>query len=87
MRHEAQGPSARRPVGHSSFAKLAPSPPRARTLEGMNVKRWWCAITTHRWRRDRQAGTDMLTCKRCGYITSLQDESRTARHWDSSYGG
>lgn len=52
----------------------------------MNVKRWWCAITTHRWRRERQAGTGLLTCKRCGYITSLQDESRTARHWDSSYG-
>jgi hypothetical protein len=53
----------------------------------MNIKRWWCAVTTHRWRRERRGGTDLLTCRRCGYVNSVQEESRAARHWDSSYGG
>ena len=50
----------------------------------MNLKRWWCAITTHKWRRERHEGVDQLHCRRCGFVTNVQDESRQARHWDSS---
>ena len=52
--------------------------------KSMNLKRWWCAATTHKWRRERRAGTDQLICRRCGFVTNLKDESRQARHWDSS---
>src|SRR6478736_3780587 len=45
----------------------------------MNLKRWWCAITTHKWRRERHEGVDQLHCRRCGFVTNVQDESRQER--------
>jgi len=54
------------------------------TLRIMNLKRWWCTITTHKWRLELVDGADRLTCRRCGFVTNLEDESRQARHWDSS---
>ncbi len=50
----------------------------------MNLKRWWCSITTHKWRRERHEGVDQLHCRRCGFVTNVEDEARQARHWDSS---
>ena len=50
----------------------------------MNLKRWWCAITTHKWRRERHEGVDQLHCRRCGFVTNVDDEARQARHWDST---
>jgi hypothetical protein len=50
----------------------------------MNLMRWWCALTTHKWRRERHEGVDQLHCRRCGFVTNVEDEARQARHWDSS---
>jgi hypothetical protein len=50
----------------------------------VNLKRWWCALTTHKWRRERHEGVDQLHCRRCGFVTNVEDESRQARHWDST---
>ncbi len=50
----------------------------------MNLKRWRCSITTHKWRRERHEGVDQLHCRRCGFVTNVEDEARQARHWDSS---
>jgi hypothetical protein len=46
----------------------------------MNLKRWWCAVTAHKWHRERREGTDLLTCRRCGYSTDLQSESEANRN-------
>jgi hypothetical protein len=51
----------------------------------MNLKRWWCMVTAHKWRRDRREGTDLFTCRRCGYTTDLPTESE-ARRWESGSG-
>ena len=50
----------------------------------MNLKRWWCAVTTHKWRRERREGTDAI-CRRCGYITDVGSESQARRR--ASAGG
>jgi hypothetical protein len=50
----------------------------------MNLMRWWCALTTHKWRRERHEGVDQLHCRRCGFVTNVEDEARQARHWDST---
>src|SRR5690349_18001822 len=34
-----------------------PPIPQTSTLRTVKIKRWWCAITTHKWRRERVAGT------------------------------
>ena len=52
----------------------------------MRLMRWWCAVTTHKWRRERQSGTDLLICRRCGHTTNLHDESGAARRWERGYG-
>ncbi len=51
----------------------------------MDLKRWWCALTTHTWRRERREGIDLLVCRRCGYTTDVASEAE-ARRRDSASG-
>jgi len=50
------------------------------------LRRWWCALTTHKWRRSREEGVDILVCNRCGYRTGLAAEAERRRLGDMGRG-
>jgi hypothetical protein len=51
----------------------------------MNPRRWWCAVTAHRWTRTRTEGIDLIICNRCGFTSSVDDER--SRGWEKGYHG
>ena len=34
-----------------------------------------CALAGHRWRKERRERQDILVCRRCGYLSSLEEET------------
>ena len=78
---------ASRTDGNSPPRKSAWTKNVSNSVEGaiMSLKRCWCGVTAHKWRRERHEGVDQLHCRRCGFVTNVEDEARQARHWDSSF--
>ncbi len=51
----------------------------------LNPRRWWCAVTAHRWIRKRTEGVDMIICRRCGFTSNIDAER--SRGWEKGYKG
>ena len=54
-------------------------------LTGMDLKRWWCTLTTHKWRRGPRGDRPAGVLRRCGYTTDVASEAE-ARRRDSATG-
>jgi hypothetical protein len=41
----------------------------------------WCTVLGHRWKRTRQRGRVLLTCRRCGHVDAVTQD------FSSGFGG
>ncbi|MEO5743240.1 MAG: DUF1660 family phage protein [Terracoccus sp.] len=53
----------------------------------MNPKRLICELTGHRWAKERREHQDVIVCRRCDLVTTLEQQRERNRYGPSGGGG
>lgn len=53
----------------------------------MNLKRLICEMNGHRWAKERREREDIIVCRRCDLVTTLEQQRERNRYGPSGDGG
>ena len=53
----------------------------------MNLKRLICELNGHRWHQERRERQDVIVCRRCDLVTTVEQQRERNRYGPTSRGG